>query len=127
MLRAILAGAAVALGLVAAAAAQESADLPAVQSMNCQQMIAEMTTAGQTMNSQLDPQFAVEAQAMMQEAQRRTPQPGDPAQNVQSNIARMEAQGERLNNATAGIDMARMQAMSERFGSQNCQAQVPPR
>ena len=126
MLRAMLAGATIALSLGAVAMAQESTALPAVQSMTCQQMLAEMTTAGRTMNGQMDPQFVVEAQAMQQEAQRRTPQPGDASQNVQSNMARMNAQMNRLNNATAGVDMARMREMSERFESQNCGAQVQP-
>lgn len=126
MLRAMLAGATIALSLGAVAVAQESTALPAVQSMTCEQMLAEITTAGRTMNSQMDPQFAAEAQAMQQEAQRRTPQPGDASQNVQANMARLNAQMNRLNNATAGIDMARMQAMNERFESQNCGAQVQP-
>lgn len=126
MLRAMLAGATIALSLGAAAAAQESAELPAVQTMTCQQMLAEMTTAGRTVNSQMDPQFAPEAQAMYQESQRRTPQPGDPAQNAAANMARMQAQMDRLNNSTAGVDMARMRALSERFESQNCGAQVQP-
>ena len=108
MLRAMLAGATIALSLGAVAVAQESTALPAVQSMTCEQMLAEITTAGRTMNSQMDPQFAAEAQAMYQESQRRTPQPGDPAQNAAAN-------------------MARMQALNERFESQNCGAQVQPR
>ena len=126
MLKTILVSAAFAIG-VAAAAAQEPAAPPAVESMNCQQMLAEMTTAGQRMNSQLDPQFGVEANAMMQEAQRRTPQPGDQRQNAEANIARMNAQAGRMNNAMAGIDTARMQTLNERFESQNCPAQVQPR
>lgn len=126
MLRSIFAGAAIVLSL-GTAAAQEPTTLPAVQSMTCQQMLAEITTAGQTMNRQMDPQFAVEAQAMAQEAQRRTPQPGDQRQNAEANIARMDAQMGRLNNATAGVDMARMQALNERFESQNCGEQVRPR
>src|SRR5690349_9629654 len=45
--------------------------LPPVDSMTCDQMLAEMTTAGQQMSSHLDPQFGVEANAMAQEAQQK--------------------------------------------------------
>jgi len=43
--------------------------LPPVESMDCAQMQAELTVAGQQMNAQLDPEFGTEAQAMMDEAQ----------------------------------------------------------
>lgn len=135
-----------------AAAAQQSAGLPPVDSMNCQQMAAEMTSAGQTMNNQLDPQFGVEANAMMQEAQQKQREaaqqaagmsamcmiPGmamacaaqqqQQAAQAQADVprqqARMQAQMDRLNNSMAGLDQARLQAMSSRFEAMHCQGQI---
>src|SRR5690242_381820 len=54
-----------------AAQPQNQTTLPPVDTMTCDQMSAEMMTAGQQMHSQLDPQFGVEANAMQQEAQQK--------------------------------------------------------
>jgi hypothetical protein len=125
--------------------------LPPVESMNCDQMMAEMTVAGQVMSSQLDPEFAAEAQRMQneqQEAYNNRPSvaagigagiacslPGvayacmatnaAQAQQAQSqadqNIARMSAQNDRLQASMAGLDQQRMMAISDRFEQQQCQ------
>ena len=124
--------------------ARSAAPLPPVDSMNCDQMIAEMTTAGRQMNGQLDPQFGVEANAMMDEAQQKQRQAQQRAMNpacfipfvgmvcaaqqqqqAQADAPRqqalMQAQMDRLNNSMAGIDQQRMMAMSNRFQAQHCQ------
>jgi len=116
-------------------------------------MLAELTVAGQRMNSQLDPEFAREAQAMQQEtqnAQRRgmaagvgagvaCSLPGAAAacmatQQAQAAQAqrdaaqhqeRMNAQMGRLNRSMEGIDHQRMMALTERFEAMNCQASMP--
>jgi hypothetical protein len=69
MLKHALAAAAFAACFATPADAQDDAPLPPVESMNCEQMQAELTVAGQRMNAQMDPEFANEAQAMMDEAQ----------------------------------------------------------
>lgn len=60
--------------LLAAPAAAQGTEAPTeaplpVESMNCEQMTAELMVAGQRMNAQMDPAFAAEAQAMQEEAQ----------------------------------------------------------
>lgn len=68
MLKAFAATAAFALFFSLPADAQDGA-LPPVDSLNCEQMQAELMVAGQQMNAQLDPEFAVEAQRMQNESQ----------------------------------------------------------
>jgi hypothetical protein len=67
-IKALFATAAFTLMFAAAALAQEGAP-PPVDSMNCEQMQAELMVAGQRMSAQLDPEFATEAQAMHEESQ----------------------------------------------------------
>lgn len=136
--------------VAAPSAAQTQQTLPPVDSMTCDQMMAEMTSAGQQMHGQLDPQFGVEANAMQQEAQQKQREAMQQAANPVCYIpflgmtcaaqqqqqqqqaqadaprqqARMQAQMNRLNNSMAGIDQNRMQAMSSRFEAQHCQAQM---
>ena len=135
------------------AAQSEAAAPPPVDTMTCDQMLAEMTGAGRQMNSQLDPQFGVDANAMMNEAQQKQRQaqsqavgmgvmcaiPGlgmacaaaaqQQAAQAQADAprqqARMQAQMDRLNNSMDGIDQQRMMAMSNRFEAQHCQAGAP--
>jgi len=121
--------------------------LPAVETMTCDQMIAEMTVAGQKMNSQMDPEFAREAQAMADQAA-SAGSAGSMMGGMGSAIAcslpgvglicgfgammstsapsgehmeRMQAQMERLQKAMEGLDMARLETMSTRFEAQKCQ------
>lgn len=123
------------------------AALPAVDTMTCDQMMAEMTVAGQKMNSQLDPEFAKEAQAMadqMQSAGSAGSMMGGMGGAIACSLPgvglicglgammstsapsgehmeRMQAQMERLQKAMEGLDMARLEAMSTRFEAQKCQ------
>jgi hypothetical protein len=136
------------LSLATVAVASDA--LPAVETMTCDQMLAEMTVAGQQMNARLDPEFAREAQAMADQARGAdaagtmvsgigqavacslpgiglfcaiTSQASSMGQAgaTEENIARMTAQMERLQTAMEGLDMARLQMMSERFEAQKCQ------
>lgn len=130
--------------------APDAAPLPAVDTLTCEQMQAEMMTAGQRMNSQLDPQFGVEAQAMANDAQQRQRSamtqgmgmsalcmiPGAGAacmaaqqaqiqqaqRDAAANQGRMQAQMDRLDASMEGIDQQRMMAISDRWESQHCQA-----
>ncbi len=131
-----------------AAQVQNQTQLPPVDTMTCAQMQAEMTTAGQQMNRQLDPQFGVEAQAMsneVQEKQRQAQQQAmNPAcfipilgmacaaqqqqhaqQDTVANQQRVQAQMDRLDASMAGLDQERLQAMSTRYESMRCQDQAP--
>jgi hypothetical protein len=131
---------------------QQGAAPPPVETMDCQQMAAEMTSAGQTTNSHLDPQFGIEANAMMTEAQQKQREAQQQAagmtitcmipgmamacaaqqqqqaaqgqRDAAANQARMQAQMDRLNASMAGLDQARLQAMSSRFEAMHCQDQM---
>lgn len=129
------------------AAQAEAAAPPQVDTMTCDQMMAEMTGAGQTMHNQLDPQFGVEANAMAQESQQKQReamaqafnptclipivgmacaaqqqhQAQQSQQDAAANQQRMQAQMDRLNASMAGIDQQRMLTMSNRFQEQHCQ------
>jgi hypothetical protein len=135
------------LSLAGVAVASDA--LPAVETMTCDQMLAEMTVAGQQMNARLDPEFAREAQAMADQAQ--GPSTGAVVGGVgqaiacslpgiglfcaitsqassmgqagatEENIARMTAQMERLQTAMEGLDMVRLQTMAERFEAEKCE------
>jgi hypothetical protein len=148
MLKHVLAATAFAACLAAPAEAQDGT-LPAVDTMNCEQMQAELMVAGQTMNSQLDPEFATEAQAMHDESQQAVAPsmvtgigtgiacsiPGVAyacmaAQQSQAmaaqrqaaeNQSRMNAQVDRLNASMAGLDQERLMALSQRFEDQGCE------
>lgn len=139
------------LALICATAIANATDvvLPSVDTMNCDQLMAELIVAGQKMNSQMDPEFATEAQAMASEAQGASGA-GAIAQGVgmsvacsipgvgmfcmaamqaqamtlgaqaEQNIERMQAQMERMQKAMEGIDVERMEALSQRFEAQAC-------
>jgi hypothetical protein len=123
---------------------------PAVETMDCDHMRTELVAAGGKMKSQLDPEFAKEAQAMMAEAQ-AGPSAGAVAQGVGMSVActipgvdmfcmaaqqaqamaqgaqatqnmeRMQAQMERLEKAMEGLDIERVEALSQRFEQQKCE------
>lgn len=128
-----------------AAASRTGADLPAVDSMSCDQMMRELMADGQTMNSQMDPEFGTEAQAMMGEMQSAQRQamgqmalcmiPGmgmvcalgsaaNAGQAQQQHMAREQAQVDRLNDSMSGLDQERMMSVSHRFEEQHCQDQM---
>lgn len=153
----LFAAAALAVCLVASAsanaapagttAAAPAAPPPPVESMDCDAMLAEMTAAGQKMSSQMDPEFAAEAQAMAKDAQAGAGkamaaafnplcmipglgmlcafQPTSGQEDVEKNIARMEAQMARMEKAMEGLDVERLQAMSARFQAQECKMPEP--
>jgi hypothetical protein len=117
--------------------------------MDCDQMLAELTVAGQRMNAQLDPEFASEAQAMHEEAQQgqgnamaqgvgtsiacsipglgmacmaaAQAQAARAQQQQQQHMQRMDAQMDRLNASMEGIDQERMMALTDRYERMNCQ------
>lgn len=149
MLKHLAAAAVFAVCFAAPADAQEGWP-PPVETMTCDQMTAEMMTAGQTMNSQLDPEFAREAQAMHDEAQgsqrqsvaaavgtgiacsipgvgmacmaAQQAQTANAAREAEANRQRMDAQVGRLNDSMAGLDQNRLMAMSQRYEQMGCQA-----
>jgi hypothetical protein len=125
MLKHLFAAAAFAACIAAPADAQNGA-LPPVESMNCDQMMAELTVAGQRMNSQLDPEFATEAQAMNDQMQNaRNGAGGSVAAGIGTSfacsipgvgMACMAGQQAQIANAQAQAEQnqARMQAQHDR-------------
>jgi hypothetical protein len=140
-----------ALALVCATAIAGASDTPpAVETMDCDQMRTELVATGAKMKSQLDPEFAKEAKAMMAEAQ-AGPSAGAIAQGVgmslacaipgvdmfcmigqqaqamaqgdqaTQNMERTEAQMKRVEKALEGIDIERLGALSQRFEQQKCE------
>ena len=129
-----------------------------VETLTCDQMYAEMFTAGQQMNAQLDPSFAANAQAMQNDVERQRAAarnsmaagigmgmacsiPGvgmacaaaqqaqamNQGRQARENQERMFALGDQVAQSTQGIDMQRMQAISDRWSAQSCEApQGPP-
>lgn len=148
-MKALFATAAFTVCFAAGAIAQEA--LPPVDTMNCEQMQAELMVAGQQMSAQMDPEFAREAQAMHDENQRASQtrpniaagigtsvacsipgvgvacMAGEAARAQQAqrdaaaNQARMAAQNERLQQSMAGLDQNRLMQLSDRFEQQRCQ------
>jgi hypothetical protein len=134
---------------IAPAQAQDETVALPVDAMTCEQISAELVFAGQGMSQNLDPEFAVEAQAMFNEAQAAqagaaaaapacaTGLPGacaalesravtnnaEAAAVAQSNMARMNAQMGRLQGAMAagGLDLARMMALTDRVEELGCE------
>jgi hypothetical protein len=130
-------------------------NLPPVEGLSCDQMMAEMSVAGQQMNSQMDPNFAANVQEMQDESQRRMrgaqagmmgagivcAVPGlnlacGAAMNAQvasqmahadEDQARMDTIIGSVNDSMQGIDVQRMQAINARFESQHCpMPEAPP-
>ena len=131
----------------APAANTAQANLPPVDNMTCDQMQAEMTTDGQVMSHQLDPQLGVDARAQYNEAMQKEREINQQApanalacmipfmcaaaqhqqqQQAQAdaaqNQARAQTQMNRLNASMNGLDQARMQAINNRWQAQHCQA-----
>jgi hypothetical protein len=147
MLKPLLAATAMFACLAAGAVALEPP--PPVESMDCAEMQAELTAAGQQMNAQMDPEFASEAQSMMDEAQQgqrqsmatgigmgvacsipgvgmaclaaQQAQAAQAQQDQAEHQARMDAQMDRLDASMAGLDQERLMALSDRFEQQGCQ------
>lgn len=125
------------------------APLPAVSSLNCEQMQAEMMVAGQQMNQHMDPNLGGDIQAMQADAQQRMQAaqmgmmgaglmcavPGlgmacTAAMNAQAaaqmahadeDRARQDAVIASMQNSIAGIDQDRMTAISNRWESEHCE------
>lgn len=123
--------------------------LPPVETMTCDQMNAEMITAGMQMNSQLDTEGLIaENDAMQEEAERRRreqtsmslgtgiacsipglgaactaasmAQASRAAEGVDEQHARMDRQIGRVNDFMAGLDQNRLMAMYQRHEQMQC-------
>ena len=97
--------------------------LPAVNTLTCDQMMAEMMSAGQRMNGQMDPSMAANAQALRDETQGRGVGPNAPRPTeaqAAANRERMAGLGNQVMDSTQGIDMNRMMAVSDRLQSEHC-------
>jgi hypothetical protein len=99
-------------------------NLPAVDTMTCDQMLAELTEAGRRMNGQLDPSFGANAQSLnndMQAGRGGANARGRPtAADAERNRERMATVGNQVADSMQGIDVNRMMAVSDRFQSERC-------
>ncbi len=139
--------------LTAPAGAQTEPLLPALETLNCEQMQAEMTSAGQLMNQQIDPNLGTEIEAMQENSRQRmqaaqagavgagiicsipgmgmactaamNAQVAEQMSHADEDRARMDAMVGGMQNAIAGIDQERMTAISQRWESEDCQAPQP--
>lgn len=98
--------------------------LQAVDTLTCDQMLAEMSSAGQRMTAQMDPSMAANAQALneqMQTARNGRGNRGRPTEaETAANREQMATMGNQVADSMQGIDVNRMMAISDRFQSQNC-------
>lgn len=102
--------------------------LQAVDTLTCDQMLAEMTSAGQRMTAQMDPSMAANAQALNQQMQsgRRANNSRPTEAEAAANRERMATMGNQVADSMQGIDVNRMMAISDRFQSQNCLTPTGP-
>lgn len=123
--------------------------LPAVDTLSCEQMHAEMMVAGQQMQSQLDPSMETNITSLQADMQRQqrgamagamgaglmcavpglgmacgavmNAQMASQMRQGQQSQDRMDVIMGQMNDSTQGLDLARMQALNERWESQQCQ------
>jgi len=102
-------------------------NLQPVETLTCEQVLAEMTAAGRQMSGQLDPSFSANAQALHDQATGKAPpQSVDPA-TAAANRAKFDQIGGQLAGATQSIDLQRMIAVNDRFEARKCPAPTGPR
>lgn len=129
--------------------APQNPALTPVENMTCEQMAPELIAAGQQMNAQLDPSFAANVQNYRDDAMSRQrtgmetgmgmglacaipgvgmacgammqAQMANQMRQAQQDQARADEFVGQLNDSTQGIDMARMQALGERWEAQECE------
>lgn len=96
--------------------------LPAVDTLTCDQMLAEMMVAGQRMQSQMDPSMAANAQALNEQMQsgRRSTRDRPTEAEAAANRERMATMGNQVADSMQGVDVNRMMAIGDRFQSQHC-------
>lgn len=103
-------------------------NLQPVETLTCDQMLVEMTAAGQRMNSQLDPSFATNAKSLHDQAMgKEAPPPGGAsAEAAANNRGRVDQLGGQLATSMQGIDVQRMMAIGNRFSAQKCPTPAGP-
>jgi hypothetical protein len=149
-MRALLVTTVFVVSLSAAALAQDAQPLPAVETMDCEAMTAEMMVAGAQMNSQFDREgFAADNAAMQEDMERRRREATQSAaataavcaipgagmacaaasqaqaaraqEGMPETQARQDRQIERVQSSMAGIDQDRMIALSDRYEQLGCE------
>jgi hypothetical protein len=136
------------LCLVSPVAAQTDPGRAPVDTLNCSQMQSEMTSAGQLMNQQMDPDMADNIQSMRTESQRdmeearadavgaglicavpglgaactvvMTSQSARQTERAEESRQQTDALANSMNEATAGIDIERMTAVADRWERERC-------
>ena len=99
--------------------------LQPVETLTCEQMLAEMHAAGRKMSQQMDPSFAANAQEQYEQMRNPTPQPAT-AEQAAANRAQRDRMGAQVVGSMQGIDLQRMMAVNTRFSSQKCPAPSGP-
>lgn len=100
-------------------------NLQPVNTLTCDQMLAEMHVAGQKMSQQLDPSFAASAQAQYDKMRSGAAGPAT-AEAAAANRAQRDRMGAQVVGSMQGIDIQRMQAINTRFSAQKCPAPTGP-
>lgn len=91
--------------------------LPPVASLSCEQMQAELGSAGAKMTSQLDPSLAKNAQEMQKAMQSQKPMTQAEIDRHQAQVNQSMAQ---VAASTQGIDLQRMAALNTEFTARKC-------
>ena len=99
--------------------------LQPVETLTCEQMLAEMHAAGLKMKAQMDPSFAANAQAQYDQMRNAAPQPAT-AEQAAANRAQRDRMGAQVVGSMQGIDLQRMMAVNTRFSAQKCPAPSGP-
>ncbi len=99
--------------------------LQAVNTLTCDQMLAEMHAAGVKMRAQMDPSFAANAQSQYDKMRSGAAGPAT-AEAAAANRAQRDQMGAQVVGSMQGIDMQRMQAINTRFSAQKCPTPTGP-
>lgn len=107
--------------------AAPDASKQAVSTLTCDQMLAEMSVAGQMMSKQLDPTFAANAESLRRDALSGKAPAGPPtAEQAQQNRDRTDRMAAQVVGSMQGVDIQRMAAISQRFTDQKCPTPTGP-
>lgn len=99
--------------------------LQPVNTLTCDQMLAEMHAAGVKMRQQMDPNFASNVQSQYDKMRNPSAAPAT-AEAAAANRAQRDQMGAQVVGSMQGIDMQRMQAINTRFSTQKCPAPTGP-
>ena len=115
----VLAFASLSLLAATATATAQGPKLPAVDTMTCDQMNAEMMAASLQMVGKLGPNYLADAQSLQADLLRG-------GTTVANDTARSQALVGQVMGSVQGMDLQRMSALSTRATDLKCPAPAPP-